>query len=80
MFHEPMECRWRVASDARRSHILCFFDWFSNGVFSKLIGPCMIQFPDWFRTGSGLPDWSNYARNDQKCVVYICVLSGLVPD
>ena len=46
----------------------------------KLIGPCVIQFPDWFRTGSGLPDWSNYARNDQKCVVYICVLSGLVPD
>ena len=76
--------RWSVAgvSPVMREDptIYAFLIGFQMAFFSKLIGPCMIQFPDWFRTGSGLPDWSNYARNDQKCVVYICVLSGLVPD
>ena len=48
--------------------------------FSKFIGPCVIQFPDWFRTGYGLPDWSNYARSDQKYIFRNYVFSGLVPD
>ena len=38
--------------------------------FSKFIGPCVIQFPD----------WSNYARSDQKYIFRNYVFSGLVPD